>query len=521
MITYTMLVQAWNEVKAKGASGGIDRISIKDFKQQEEKNLIRLALQLKNKTYLPQPYLQVKIPKGRNEKRTLGLATVRDKIVQTAIKNLIEHRFEKQFYKSSYAYRPGLGPRKAINKIRHCIQAEKLTIIAKCDIDNYFDTLDHRILFKLLKPVVTDDWLLELIKMFVKMGFIEHDKNWRDRTKGVPQGAVLSPLLANLYLTPLDQRMNDKQIRYVRYADDFIMLFNNHQQARETLDDTITYLQNKLKLQVNPGSFVREISNGFNYLGVWITDKQITVSSGKIQKLKQKITEAFKHDNFPTKYHDQVHGINNYYGTIIAQHTLFPLDEHILKLWHEKLLNIPGKITKKLIKKHLKHLLFVTDIYNRNIHIHKKSILQTIYKIKNKPFILDAEEAVRKRRREYRQRFMANMHLHIGGYGKSIGISKNKITVKNPDRTITKYPTKNLRYITISGRPVSISTEFINFFECTLTPVQYDNVLRQINELIDRKTDTVKIYPLTREVYARSITVGRKSQGPGYTVFVD
>ncbi len=463
MITYTGLQQAWQEVKAKSSAGGIDRISVADFEKNQQKNLMQIALQIKNKTYLPEPYLQIKIPKDRHEKRTLGLATVHDKIVQTAIKNMIEDRFEKTFYKSSYAYRPGMGPRKAINKIRHYIQAEKLSFIAKCDIDNYFDTIDHRLLFKFLKPLVNDPWLLELIKMFVKMGYIDSDEHWKDRTKGVPQGAVLSPLLANLYLTPLDQRMHDKQIHYIRYADDFIMLFHDPQKAQTELDDTINYLQNKLKLQINPGSFVREIAHGFTYLGVWITDKQITISSDKIQKLKQKISEAFRHKNFPAKYHDQVHGINNYYGSIISQHTLFPLDEHILHLWHQKLAKLPGKISKKQLKRELKNLLFVTDIYNRNIHIHKKNIIDNISVTQKSAPWQNAEQAINKRRREYRKRFMANMHLHIGGYGKFIGISKNKISVRNPDKTITKYPVKNLRYITISGRPVSISTEFINF----------------------------------------------------------
>ncbi len=473
-LTYSLLKDAWNEVRAKGSSGGIDRISINDFKQKEEKYLMQIAFKLKNKTYLPQAYLQIKIPKDKDEKRILGLATVHDKIVQTAIKNLLEQRFEKHFFSSSYAYRLRLGPRKAVNKVRHYIMAEKNKIIAKCDIDNYFDTINHTRLFKQLKPLVQDNYLLELIRMFIRMGYIDKDRQWKERTAGVPQGAVLSPLLANLYLTPLDQRMHAKNIPYVRYADDFVILCKNRQNAEEVLNQTMQYISTQLKLKLNPGYFIREASEGFRFLGVWITDKFITLSSGKIKELQQKIKRAFRHPSFPQKYHDQVEGISNYYGNLIPQNILFPLDELLIKLWTEKLNLLPGRVSKKQLKKALKHLRFVTDLYNRHLNMHRKSIINTVYELRNQKQITTAEQAVRLRRREYQRKFMENMHLHIGGYGKSIGISKNKITVRHKDRTITKYPTKNLRYITISARPANLSTEFINF--CVQNGISVDLV---------------------------------------------
>ncbi len=473
-IDHTVLWEAWNEVSAKDSAGGIDRISINDFRQNQDKYLRNIDIKLKNQTYLPQAYLQIKISKDRNEKRILGLATVHDKIVQTAIKILVEQAFEKHFFASSYAYRPGLGPRKAVNKVRHYIATEKNNIIAKCDIDNYFDTINHNRLFKQLKPLVRDNYLLELIRMFIRMGYIERDNRWKERTEGVPQGAVLSPLLANLYLTPLDQRMHDRKIAYVRYADDFVILCKDRARAEEVLNETMEYITRNLKLKLNPGYFIRDASEGFGFLGVWITDKFITLSSGKVDRLRKKVKLAFRHPSFPKKYLDQIEGIANYYGNLIPQNILFPLDELIIDLWTEKLNRIPGRISKKQLKKALKPLRFVTDIYNRHIDMHRKNIIRTVYESRQREPITSAEQAVRIRRREYQRKFMENMHLHISGYGKSIGISKNRITVRNANRTITKYPTKNLRYITISARPASLSTEFINF--CVQNGISVDLV---------------------------------------------
>jgi len=508
-LSYTQLRQAWDEVRAKGSAGGIDQISINDFRQNEEKYLLNIALKIKNRTYLPQAYLQIRIPKEKNEKRILGLATVHDKIVQTAIKNLLEHRFEKHFYRSSYAYREGLGPRKAVNKVRHYILAEKARVVAKCDIDNYFDSINHQRLFRQLEPLVQDDYLMELIRMFVRMGYVDSDRAWKERNAGVPQGAVLSPLLANLYLTPLDQRMHDRQIRYVRYADDFVILCRDETKARQILDDTKQFITRRLLLQLNPDDFVRHVRHGFEFLGVWITDTDITLSSGKIDRMKRKITQAFGHPSFPAKYHRQVQGINNYYGRLISQNILYPLDEHIIRLWTGKLLNQPGKLSKRQMKRMLGPLLFVTDIYNRNADMHRRQIIDTVYETRNRQTITSADKAIRIRRKEYQRRFMANMHLHIGGYGKSIGVSKNKIVVRNPDRTVTKYPTKNLRYITISGRPINLSTEFINF--CVQNGISVD-LVKQNGEPYAKIFDFHHIYA---KVWTRQEQTYRSSQGLG------
>lgn len=463
MFSYNDLHAAWQMIKSKQSAGGVDKRSVKDFAKNETENLQRIERKLIDKTFLPEAYLQIKVKKNKTEKRTLGMATINDKIVQTAIKNMIESRLETGFLNSSYAYREGRSARKAVNKVRHYIQTEKNYWLAKCDIDNFFDNIDHQRLKKQLAPYVSDNYLLELIFSFIKMGYVTGNNKWIERQKGVPQGAVLSPLLANLYLSPLDQRMKDLGIAYVRYADDFVILTQTQKKAEDILQSTVQYIENRLKLQLNPGAFVKHTQYGFKFLGVWITDKDITLSSRKIEKIKTKIKSAFKHQNFPKKYIEATRGINNYYARLVPQHILYSVDEYIMRLWTNKLLNNKELIRKKHLKNALKDLYFITDIYSQNQSFHIENIVNKVYEQKNAKKITSAEQAVKQRRKIYEQKATANTHLHIDGYGISLGITKNHVSIKEHGKKIRKFPVINLKQITIASNATSVSTKLIKY----------------------------------------------------------
>ena len=217
------LLAAWKLVKQKGSSGGIDGISIDSFEEELGMHLAQLKQALLTKSWQPEPYLRISIPKKENERRTLGLLSIKDKIVQQAIKLLIEPRFEKMFVSNSYGYRPGKGPNKAIGFARACIQNKLFCLALRLDIDNYFDTIDHDILFRRVYPLVADDEVFRLMQLCVKMGMVNKRYQWNEITQGVPQGAVLSPLFANLYLHSFDQFVLSRTKLYVRYADDFVI----------------------------------------------------------------------------------------------------------------------------------------------------------------------------------------------------------------------------------------------------------------------------------------------------------
>ena len=460
---YNDIYFAWISVQQKGSAGGIDNISIEDFRSNEKKYCTEIVEKLKDKKYLPEAYLKIQISKNKTEKRTLGLATLFDKIVQTAIKNHIEKRIDASFLNNSYAYREGRGARKAINKVRHYIHNQKYTWLAKCDIDDFFDNIDHKRLKKQLKPFVKDEYLMNLIMMFMKMGYVDFDNKWTNRTKGVPQGAVLSPLLANLYLTPLDQHVRKYDVAYVRYADDFVILAKNETIARSALEGTIDFITTRLKLNLNQGYYVKHTSLGFKFLGIWITDKSIILPTDKIESLKQKIKNSFYHHNFPDKLLETINGINAYYARIIPQHYLFPLDEFIFNMWKKRLKKNKKLRSKKKLKKALTGIKFVTDIYNQNIIYHKKRLVDDIYKSIKEKQILIADKAVKIRKRQYEKLASAGNHLYIGGIGKIIGVTKNNIKIKEVGKKTIKIPARNIKTITIGGKGISISMNFIRF----------------------------------------------------------
>ena len=161
----TLLLRAWSLVKQKGSCGGIDGVTIAEFDECLGKNINKLISELKNKSWKPEPYLQIKIPKKQNEKRSLGLLSIKDKIIQQAIKLLIEPKFEKLFKKNSYGYRPGKGHSKAIGFTRNISQNKKCKFILRLDIDNYFDTINHELLFKRMYPIIADDEVFKLISV--------------------------------------------------------------------------------------------------------------------------------------------------------------------------------------------------------------------------------------------------------------------------------------------------------------------------------------------------------------------
>jgi len=231
------LLSSWKTVKSKNSAGGVDGLSVEQFEEKLADNLEVLRKDLINKTWNPEPYLRVEIPKKEKEVRRLGLLSVRDKIVQQAIKMLIEPIFEKMFLVNSYGYRPGKGPVRAINHVMSIFQRLKKGYVAKLDIDDYFDTINHERLFIRLENLLKDNEIVRLIKLCVQMGVVTKALKWSEIDKGVPQGAVLSPILANFYLHPFDQFVVSKTPYYVRYADDFLVVAEKQEQLEITVND--------------------------------------------------------------------------------------------------------------------------------------------------------------------------------------------------------------------------------------------------------------------------------------------
>ena len=190
------------------------------FEDRAKKKSPSYIRQLRAENYRPTPVKRVWIPKqGSPEKRPLGVPSVRDRIVQTALRNVIEPIFERDFAPQSYGFRPKRGCKEALRRVEQLLKEEKVWVV-DADIKGYFDTIPHGPLMKRIGGKIADGRVLRLIEAYLKAGVMESVKSWRPSERGTPQGAVISPLLANIYLDPLDWEMARAGIEMVRYADD-------------------------------------------------------------------------------------------------------------------------------------------------------------------------------------------------------------------------------------------------------------------------------------------------------------
>jgi RNA-directed DNA polymerase len=263
------LQSALKQVVAKGGSPGVDQRSVAVVERQSEEEIALLQRQLRAESYRPQAVKRVWIPKlGSAEKRPLGVPTVRDRIVQTALRNVIEPIFERDFAPQSYGFRPGRGCKDALRRVDQLLKEGRLWVV-DADIKGYFDTISHKLLLEQLAGKIADGRVLRLIESYLETGVMESVKGWQPSERGTPQGAVVSPLLANIYLDPLDWEMERAGLAMVRYADDFVVLCQSEEQARQALEKIEAFVQAKgLRLHAHKTAIVnmRE-PGGFDFLG--------------------------------------------------------------------------------------------------------------------------------------------------------------------------------------------------------------------------------------------------------------
>ena len=262
------LKAAWQKVEANRGAAGVDGQSVERFAVRAEMYLEELGTALKRGTYQPQPVRRVEIPKGGGKIRPLGIPVVKDRIVQTALKLVLEPIFEREFLKMSYGFRPGLGCKEALREVERLLR-EGYTFVVDGDFKSYFDTIPHTQLLNRIEEKVSDGRVLELIEAFLKQDIVKEMKRWTP-TGGTPQGAVISPLLGNVYLHPLDCHMKQKGYRMVRYADDFVVLCQSSEEAQAALAEVRAWVEsNGLSLSTDKTHVgdCRQAGQGFDFLG--------------------------------------------------------------------------------------------------------------------------------------------------------------------------------------------------------------------------------------------------------------
>jgi RNA-directed DNA polymerase len=227
------LKRAWEIVQENQGASGVDGVTIERFEAQAYKYLTELHQELKEDKYTPEAVRRVYIPKLGGGQRPLGIPSVKDRIVQTALKITLEPIFEKEFLGNSYGFRPGIGAKDALREVDRLLK-EGYTWVVDADVEKYFDTIPKLPLMSRVEERIADGKVLKLIRQFLNQGVMEEGKVWTPMS-GSPQGAVISPLLANVYLHNLDQQMLAQGFQMIRYADDFVVLCRTEDEAQEAL----------------------------------------------------------------------------------------------------------------------------------------------------------------------------------------------------------------------------------------------------------------------------------------------
>ncbi|OOE63004.1 group II intron reverse transcriptase/maturase [Salinivibrio kushneri] len=282
--------------KAKGAAG-IDRQSLSDFASDLSNQLDQLRLELQTKQYKPQPVKRVEIPKDDGGVRLLGIPTVRDRVVQQTLNDLLTPIFEAQFHPSSFGYRPHRGCHDAINKATMFIRRYGLDHVVDMDLSKCFDKLDHELIIKSIRRRVTDSSVLALLRQFLKSGVMV-DGNWQSTEIGSPQGGVISPLIANIYLDAFDQAMRERGHRIVRYADDILIFCRSRAGAENALVQATKILEKTLKLSVNQQkSHIAHSDEGVKFLGIEIGRTHTRIQPKKLAGFKAKLKRMTKRNS--------------------------------------------------------------------------------------------------------------------------------------------------------------------------------------------------------------------------------
>jgi RNA-directed DNA polymerase len=292
------LRSAFTQVKRNRGSAGVDRVTIESFEASLESNLERLSKSLREGTYRAQAIRRVWIPKpGSREKRPLGIPTVRDRVAQTALRNVLEPIFERDFAAQSYGFRPKRGAQDALRRVASLLASGYVHVV-DADLKSYFDTVPGEPLMERVRIKVSDGKVLDLLQGYLEQEVMESAKHWTPE-RGTPQGAVISPLLSNIYLDPLDHHMAQLGYEMVRYADDFVILCRSPLEAQKALDAVTEWVTAaKLQLHADKTRIVDATQRGgFDFLGYHFERSYQWPSTKSRRKLQDKIRTQTKRTN--------------------------------------------------------------------------------------------------------------------------------------------------------------------------------------------------------------------------------
>jgi group II intron reverse transcriptase/maturase len=289
-ITDGLMLASFKAVKRNRGAAGIDKVSIKMFEANLVDNLLALMRDLKKGSFRPFPLRRHLIPKNEKEFRALGIPAVRDRVAQEVVRRLLNPIFEPLFHPASFGFRQGRNCHMALVAVLK-FHNEGFRFLVDADIRGFFDNLSHQIIMQAVAERVADGNILRLVEKFLTSGVMDNGI-FKPTTIGTPQGGVISPLLANIVLNHLDWQMEHAGLRFVRYADDFVVLCQSQDQAKEALAFVQHVLEQRLGLQLSQEKTkVTSYGKGYQFLGFSLSSRSRRMRPKSVKKFKDKIRE--------------------------------------------------------------------------------------------------------------------------------------------------------------------------------------------------------------------------------------
>lgn len=461
------LLLAWRQIEAKGKKGGADGQSIEAFAQKHELYLAQLRSDLLSGQYVPEPYLKIRISKKQpGQFREIGLPAIRDKIAQLAVKQVLEPPLESDFLDISYGYRSGKSTAKAIRRVLHILRAEKKQWIVDADINDFFSSVDHQLIMERFRSrFPAEKMMADLIHLWIGMAYVTSSHSWIESTRGLPQGNVLSPLLANFFLHPFDKRMVSARQSLVRYADDFLICCRSKKEAEAQLEAATHFLKHHLHLGLNQEATILHASEGIPFLGLMITPRSVFLPDSRLAEIPAKLKAAISlmgSELHPSGLRHLL-SMRAYYSRLIPRHQIEQLDQLLFQVVIEQ--GTEWLTTKQINLRELTPEIFASlpwfgiaeeERPNRN-----KLIVQTI-KSQFQASKSGSDSKIRKKRKQYEQKAAQARELLVQTHGTFLGKSRQLVTVKKQGKIISSAPLKHLRLITVQTAGLSMSSNLIH-----------------------------------------------------------
>lgn len=301
---------AWRQVKKNAGAAGIDQMSVEDFDERKDELFQLIHEKLKTETYRFRPAKRVLIPKeGSSKMRKLGIPVIMDRIVSQAINLVFGEIFDQDFTKSNYGFRRGHSQHQAIRHVRDIVR-EGHEWCASVDLASFFDEIPHNLILKLIRRKISDEKLVTLIARALKAGIMV-DGQYKETTKGCPQGSPLSPMLSNIVLNELDHELEKRGHRYCRWADDFVIIVKSERAANRVMSGIVNYLEVDLNLPVNKKKSQVALIKDVTFLGFKILRGKVRISDKARLKFKKKIRELTRRNN-PLSIYQIIQDLNEY-----------------------------------------------------------------------------------------------------------------------------------------------------------------------------------------------------------------